>query len=231
MYHSIDLMPRSTVMLSMHVPPSRFSNQMFILKKLGYKGLSIKELIPYLKGDKKGKVVGITFDDGYKNNLINAAPILLKNNFSATCYIVHNSIGSTNTWDLDKKITQSQLMSETQVKEWINLGMDIGAHTNTHPDLTQLSESRAKQEIYECKSKLEDKFKITVTDFCYPFGKFDKSLCKMVEEAGYLSATSMLRGRVDDESNVFCLPRIPVNYHTLPHLFLAKLLTNYEDRR
>jgi peptidoglycan/xylan/chitin deacetylase (PgdA/CDA1 family) len=215
----------------MHVPPRRFLNQMLILKKLGYRGLSIKELLPYLCGEKKGKVVGITFDDGYKNNLSNAAPILLKYNFSATCYIVHNSIGSTNTWDLDQKITQSPLMSETEVKEWINLGMDIGAHTNTHPDLTKLSESRARQEIFECKIQLEDKFKTKVSDFCYPFGRFNKSLCRIVEEAGYLSATSMLRGRVDDDSNLFCLPRIPINYHTLPYLFLAKLLTSYEDRR
>jgi peptidoglycan/xylan/chitin deacetylase (PgdA/CDA1 family) len=49
-----------------------------LLKKLGYKGLNMTELQPYLTGKKQGKVVGITFDDGYKNNLIHALPILKK---------------------------------------------------------------------------------------------------------------------------------------------------------
>ena len=71
MYHSIESMPKSTVMRSLHVPPRRFKFQMWLLKILGYKGLSLKDLRPYLSGDLDGKVVGITFDDGYKNNLIN----------------------------------------------------------------------------------------------------------------------------------------------------------------
>ena len=48
MYHSIELMPKSTVMRSLHVPPRSFKLQMWILKILGYKGLSIRELKPYL---------------------------------------------------------------------------------------------------------------------------------------------------------------------------------------
>ena len=69
MYHSIESMPKSTVMRSLHVLPRQFKFQMWMLKMLGYKGLSLKKLKPYLDGDKFGKVVGITFDDGYQNNL------------------------------------------------------------------------------------------------------------------------------------------------------------------
>ena len=99
-------------MRSLHVLPRQFKFQMWMLKILGYKGLSLKKLKPYLDGDKFGKVVGITFDDGYQNNLVNAAPILVKYNFSATCYIVGESIGLSNKWDLDKGITQRPLMNE-----------------------------------------------------------------------------------------------------------------------
>ena len=65
MYHSIEAMPKSTVMRSLHVSPKRFEIQMWLLNMLGYKGLSMRELAPYLEGQKTGKVVGITFDDGY----------------------------------------------------------------------------------------------------------------------------------------------------------------------
>ena len=166
MYHSIELMPKKTVMRSLHVPPRRFQFQMWMLKILGYKALSLKNLKPYLDGEKHGKVVGITFDDGYRNNLINAAPVLTKYNFSATCYIVSESIGTSNTWDLDKGITQGALMNVDEINEWLNLRMDIGAHTKTHVDLTLVSEKQALIEIGDCKTELEKKFHVPVNDFC-----------------------------------------------------------------
>jgi len=231
MYHSIESMPKNTIMRSLHVPPTRFQFQMWMLKTLGYKALSLKKLKPYLDGDKIGKVVGLTFDDGYQNNLINAAPILMKYNFSATCYIVSKGLGLTNTWDLDKGITQRPLMTKNEIHEWLSLGMDIGAHTITHADLTSISREKAQKEIKDCKDELEFFFDVPVTDFCYPFGRFNKYVLNTVKESGFLSATTMQRGKVKYESNRFTLPRIPINHRTLPHLFLAKILTNYEDRR
>jgi len=231
MYHSIESMPKSTIMRSLHVPPRRFKFQMWILNLFGYKGLSIRELRPYLTGEKKGKVVGITFDDGYQNVLTNAAPILKKYNFTSTCYIVSNCIGSSNIWDSPNKITQRPLMSEMEVGSWIGLGMDIGAHTKNHIDLTSISKEEAKKEIGDCKIELERKYKVKVNDFCYPFGRFNKTISEITRDLGYLSATTMKRGKVNLESDIYTLPRIPINYRTLPHLFLIKLLTNYEDNR
>lgn len=230
MYHSIEKMPKSTVMRSLHVSPKRFGAQMWLLKMLGYRGLSMRELTPYLEG-KKGKVVGITFDDGYENNLINAAPILNKYNFSATCYLVSQRIGTFNTWDLDKGITQRPLMTQLQIKEWLNLGLDIGAHTRTHPLLENLSFNKAQEEIFNCKSELEQIFNVSIKDFCYPYGQFNQEHTNILKEAGYITATTMLRGRATFQSNKLTLPRIPITHHTLLHLFLAKILTKYEDRR
>jgi peptidoglycan/xylan/chitin deacetylase (PgdA/CDA1 family) len=231
MYHSIEAMPKSTVMRSLHVPPKRFKIQMWLLNMLGYKGLSMRGLTPYLEGKKTGKVVGITFDDGYQNNLINAAPVLKKYNFSATCYLVSQRIGTSNTWDLDKGITQRSLMTQSEIQAWLNLGLDIGAHTQTHPLLEELTEQQSQEEIFNCKTDLEQMFKVSIKDFCYPFGRFNEPLVNMIKEAGYITATSMNRGRATHKSNKLTLPRIPITHHTLPHLFLAKILTKYEDKR
>lgn len=211
MYHSIESMPKSTVMRSLHVSPNKFKFQMWMLHILGYKGLSIRKLKPYLYGEKKGKVVGITFDDGYQNNLTNAAPVLSKYNFSATCYIVSERIGCFNTWDLNKKITQRPLMTKNEINQWLELGMDIGGHTKTHKDLTKISIKEAQKEIRDCKNSLEETFNISITDFCYPFGCFDDMVSAMVKDSGFLSATTMTRGRASSKSNMFRLPRIPVN--------------------
>ena len=230
MYHSISSMPRSTVMRGLHVPLNRFKFQMFLLKLFGYKGVSISQLEPYLNG-KKGKVVGITFDDGYKNNLINAAPILKEYNFTATCYLVSNRIGSTNIWDISKGIPEIDLMDEFEIKKWIEMGMEIGAHTSSHADLNLLEDNEIRREIKDCKSSLESLFNVEINDFCYPYGHFNNEVVKFVKKTGFMTATTMLRGRANEKTNMLKLPRIPITHHTLPHLFVAKLFTSYEDKR
>jgi peptidoglycan/xylan/chitin deacetylase (PgdA/CDA1 family) len=231
MYHSIENASKETVMRGMHVPPKRFKFQMWLLKLLGYKGLSMRDLKPYLSGKKTGKVVGITFDDGYRNNLENAAPILNKYGFGATCYIVSDCLGMSNVWDLKKGIDQKPLMSEAQVREWLSNGLDIGGHTKTHADLSVTDNNVSLQEIEQCRHDLERKFNIDIVDFCYPFGRYNKNTLEIVNKAGYQTATTMIRGSTQLVNNPLELKRIPVTHHTLPHLFLVKLLTNYENRR
>jgi peptidoglycan/xylan/chitin deacetylase (PgdA/CDA1 family) len=192
----------------------------------------MKELHPYLIGKKKGRVVGITFDDGYRNNLECAAPVLKKYGFSATCYIVSDKVGKTNEWDLEQGIPQKALMSEEEVLLWIKEGMDIGCHTRNHVDLSAVNNELAVYEIKQSKIDLEDRFHIDITDFCYPFGGYNLlSTVELVKEAGFLTATTMKRGRSSMVSSLLELPRIPVTHHTLPHLFIMKILSNYEDRR
>ena len=79
---------------------------MAMLRWLGFQGLSMRDLEPYLDGRQQGKVVGITFDDGYLNNLQHALPILRKHGHTATCYAVSHLIGQTNRWDEDRKSTR-----------------------------------------------------------------------------------------------------------------------------
>ena len=122
-YHQISEAPlKGSPFRSLYVTPKAFARQMAWLKFLGYTGLSMGGLLPYLRGEKVGKVVGITFDDGYKNNLTNALPILIKNNFSSTCYAVSGLLGKTNMWDQSIGIAQTSLMSEVEIGQWVNAG-------------------------------------------------------------------------------------------------------------
>jgi peptidoglycan/xylan/chitin deacetylase (PgdA/CDA1 family) len=103
MYHQIDEPPpRGTMLRGLIVAPSSFAWQMKMLRLMGYTGLSMRELEPYLAGEKRGRVVGITFDDGYQNNLKHALPILKANGFTGTCYGVSRMVGGTNSWDAGK---------------------------------------------------------------------------------------------------------------------------------
>jgi len=230
MYHSIGDMPKGTTMRSLHVPPKRFHFQMRMLQWLGYRGLSMGELLPYLRGEKNGKVVGITFDDGYRNNLIEALPVLKQFGFSATCYIISQQVGGVNQWDLKKGIPKNPLMNENEIGNWITEGMEIGSHTQNHVRLTQCSRATAVKEIAQSRSDLEEQFGIPVHHFCYPWGDYNNSIQQITSDAGYITATTTQRGRSTHHANLLALPRVPITHYTIPHLFLMKILSRYEDK-
>lgn len=232
MYHQIDTPPaRGTPMRGMTVAPASFAAQMRLLRVLGYRGLSMPDLLPYLRGEKSGKVVGITFDDGYLNSLDHALPILRKQGFSATCYAVSQRLGRRNDWDEALGVPQKPLMNANQLRQWVEAGMDIGAHTRNHVDLTRLSDYEAGREIAECKYELEAATGAPVRHFCYPYGRHTARHAELAREAGYETATTVRRGRARVEDDLFELPRVLVAKSTHLAQFAAKLFTRYEDRR
>ncbi len=231
MYHQIDEPPpRGTALRGLIVAPSSFAWQMRMLRLLGYKGLSMRDLEPYLHGEQQGKVVGITFDDGYQNNLVHALPALKANGFTATCYGVSSMVGGTNAWDAGK-VAQKPLMTRQDWLAWHGDGMDVGSHTQTHVNLTELSDEAARQQIVQSKVELQEMLDAEVRHFCYPYGWFKPEHEDMVRAAGYVTATSTRRGRVQASDNPYALNRIMVARATHPLQFFMKVTTAYEDKR
>jgi peptidoglycan/xylan/chitin deacetylase (PgdA/CDA1 family) len=232
MYHQIDMPPaRGTPLRGLIVAPSSFAWQMAMLKVLGYQALSMRDLEPYLAGEKQGRVVGITFDDGFQNNVQHALPVLLKHGFTATCYAVSQAIGGTNRWDLQLGIVQKPLMTAEDWKQWLKSGMEIGSHTRNHANLNELSREQAIAEIKGSKDDLEATFACKVRHFCYPYGWFSEGHKQLVQDAGYITATTTRRGKVTVPADLFALKRVMVARATHLGLFAVKVLTEYEDRR
>jgi peptidoglycan/xylan/chitin deacetylase (PgdA/CDA1 family) len=231
MYHQIDAPPpRGTSLRGLIVAPSSFAWQMKMLRVLGYQGLSMRDLEPYLRGEKAGKVVGLTFDDGYQNNVENALPVLQRNGFTATCYGVSDLIGGTNAWD-HGKVAEKQLMTRQDWRTWQDAGMDVGSHTRSHAKLTALSTEQARDEIVRSKQELEHVIGGEVRHFCYPYGWYSPEHAAMARDAGYASATTTHRGRVHSGDDPYTLRRIMVARATNPIQFFMKIATAYEDRR
>lgn len=231
MYHQIDEPPpRGTSLRGLTVAPYSFAWQMRMLRLLGYSGLSMRDLEPYLHGELTGKVVGITFDDGFQNNLHHALPALQKNGFTATCYGVSSLVGGYNIWDAGK-VAEKPLMTQQDWLAWHGAGMDVGSHTQTHANLTELTAEQAREQIAVSKDQLQQLIGAEVRHFCYPYGWFTTEHQEMVRAAGYITATSTRRGRVRPSDNPYALNRIMVARATNPFQFLMKVSTNYEDRR
>lgn len=232
MYHQIEAAPpKGAPFRSLYVSPGAFARQMAFLSLLGYRGLSMSALMPYLKGELTGKVVGITFDDGYLNNLTNALPVLSRHGFSSTCYAVSQQLGKTNEWDFEAGIAQTPLMNASHLRQWLAGGQEVGAHTRHHARLTQADVSTCMEEISLCKSELEGMMDSPVQHFCYPYGDYTADHVAMARAAGFESVTTTQRSRCQAQEDMMQLPRVPVVRSTSLPLLWLKVATRYEDRR
>lgn len=231
-YHQIAAAPpKGSPFRSLYVAPGSFARQMAWLDRLGYLGLSMTALQPYLNGKKSGKVVGITFDDGYLNNLSHALPVLTKHGFSSTCYAVSGLLGKTNIWDVGVGIAQTLLMNEAQLRQWVSAGQEIGSHTHQHIDLTVSEKDKCSLEISLGKSELEAVLNHSIEHFCYPYGRYQLEHTKMVSDRGFMTATTTQRSRCHPQTDMLQLPRVPVLRSTSLPVFWLKIATAYEDRR
>lgn len=231
-YHQIAIAPpKGSPFRSLYVAPDAFARQMSWLKRLGYTGLSMSALLPYLRGEQAGKVVGITFDDGYQNNLAHALPALLKQGFSSTCYAVSGLLGETNVWDEALGIAQTPLMNEEELRQWVMAGQEVGSHTHGHIDLTLADDQAARGEIANGKTGLETVIGQPVRQFCYPYGHYEARHVEMASELGFAAATTTQRSRCHAGMEMLKLPRVPVLRSTSLPVFWLKIATGYEDRR
>lgn len=231
-YHQTGQPPRRGVPVrTLVLPPWRFALQLRMLKALGWTGLSMRDLEPYLRGERTGKVFGITLDDGYVNNFEHALPVLRSLGFTATSFIVTSQIGGSNVWDHGIGAEPARLMDLPQLRAWHDAGMDLGAHTRNHVDLTTCDDATARDEIVGSKHDLEDLLGIEVRSFCYPYGEHRIEHAEMVRQAGYATATTIVSTRARQGDDPARLPRISVHlYDRLPRV-IAQVTTDYEDWR
>jgi peptidoglycan/xylan/chitin deacetylase (PgdA/CDA1 family) len=219
-YHSI-----SDEQSSISISTNIFEKQIIFLKKLSYETVNFDEIDP----NKKNQII-LTFDDGYKDILINALPILKKYNFKATCFFVTNLIGKNNNWDNKKENYKiKELMNPDDIKKWYENGMSVQSHSHNHLDLTKLSNMEIINELEYSKKYLKEKFNIKSDVFCYPFGKVNRNVYEITKKI-YKNAVTTNRSRYNiNKHNRILIPRIDMGKKiSLIKLYL-KLKTFYED--
>ncbi|WP_263915554.1 polysaccharide deacetylase family protein [Achromobacter sp. 79A6] len=232
MYHQIgEPNPKGTPFRGLTVHPDDFARQMRWMRFLGYRGLSMRDVMPYVRGERRGKVFGITFDDGYRNVVQNAMPVLDKLGFTATNYLVANQFDGGNVWDAKIGIPHSPLMTIEEMRQWAASGHEVGSHTLDHVHLPEMTPDEARRQMVESKDVLEQALGAPVTAFCYPYGDHGPEHLVMAREAGYDNATLTKRGLANASDDPFGLPRVTVSRSTGIFRFLQKCLTGYEDKR
>jgi len=120
--------------------------------------------------------VAITFDDGYRDNLRVAAPILLAHGMPFTVYVATRFVRERHP----------DFLSPEEIRELAALpGATIGAHGDTHMPLAGCDDRTLAAELADSRSYLEDLTGRAVTTMSYPHGSVDRRVRDAVEAAGY----------------------------------------------
>lgn len=202
-YHRIDDEPHRSC-----VPTRAFAEQMALLRREGFHVLPLPAVRAHLdaKRDFPERSVVVTFDDGFADNYTNAFPVLQKEEIPATVFLTVDYIGTDELPVLRDRRGVPPLRWE-QVEEMARHGVDLGAHTLTHPNLTTLDDESLRHEVAESGRQIRERTGFEPRTFCYPRGDFDARVKDAVREAGYELACTTMPGCVTRDTHPFSLRR------------------------
>lgn len=222
MYHSFD---RADLGDRYVMSQRSFARQMRALKLLRCRVIGYSELARALRSGPPPprRAVVITIDDGYRDNLEIAAPILRRHGFPATIYLVSDRLGGENDWDDEGAVCGRPLLSVAELGELREGGIEFGAHTRNHRPLPELSDGDVVEEIAGSRRELEPVLGEAVKSFAYPYGLRDERAVSAVAEAGYDSACSTHPEPARLDADPFQVPRIEVRAGDSLRRFLVKL--------
>lgn len=214
----------------MYVDLDFFDKQIKFLKKF-YNFVSEKNITEALENGLSlpNYSIWITFDDGYKDNYINAYPILKKYNIPATFFVTTGYINQTSM--PSGECNEPYFMSWEELKEVSGNNIPTGAHTASHRILSGLSDAELEKEIIESKNEIEQRLGRKVISFAYPRGKksdyIPEKCVPILKKANFKLAVSTIGGfnRIRRNNNCFNFRRIGLSYNDSLNFFRFKLAT------
>jgi peptidoglycan/xylan/chitin deacetylase (PgdA/CDA1 family) len=206
------------------VAPDDFRRQMEALLRTGTRIVSLTDALEALDARSDEPLLCVTFDDGYRDNLDHAIPVLRQFGIPATIFVATGlSAGTTRTyWYREGR--EPPLLSFDELAE-IDCDplFDIGSHSRTHPALPELPDAAAWEEIAGSKNELEERLGHPVIAFAYPAGLHSPRDRRLVGEAGYLAALTTEPGPNHPAQPREALHRMFIDGRDTLRMFEAKL--------
>ena len=199
LYHHVAISPIES---QYYVHPDQFAEQMAALEAWGYTPIPLSLLVKAITegANLPPKPVVISFDDGRLDVYENAFPIMEEYGFQGVFYILSGGLGDEGLVGVD------------ELQEMAAAGWEIGSHSQSHADLSKITEGASYREVVDSRAALEEALGLPVKSFAYPFGTITDAAGKQVHIAGYESAVGL--GYTDSQGpgNLFYLQRRPISW-------------------
>src|SRR5438876_9030014 len=215
MYHKVNDVPNNR----MSMPVSLFDEQMAQLRELGYRVVDLDAVIGHYRAGEplpEGAVL-ITFDDGYRDNLVNAAPVLARHAYPAVQFVPIAYVGDSQPLPHERYLSAHGVHNPTvdwvEIRELELYGVRVESHGISHKPLAELELDEAAREIAISKLKLEERLGRPVRAFSYVKGSeahYKQVHLSLVRQAGYDVAFTAVSGANTPSSDPLQLRRYNV---------------------
>jgi peptidoglycan/xylan/chitin deacetylase (PgdA/CDA1 family) len=181
--------------------------------------VKVVPLARIVEHDDSADAVAITFDDGFQNFHVHAAPLLRELRMPATVFVVADHVGRDNAWKdapaSGPNVPRLALMSWDAVGQAREVGVEIGAHTRRHRDLATVRGADLEDEVAGCVERIAAEIGERPTSFAYPYGSVSDDVVTVVRDVFQRACTTELRF-LSPADDVALLPRLDMFYFRDP---------------
>jgi peptidoglycan/xylan/chitin deacetylase (PgdA/CDA1 family) len=178
------------------VAPAQLESQLQNVLGRGYTGATFHDAVHSPPGP---KTVAVTFDDAYRSVIELAHPIMSRLGVPGTVFVPTSFTGTEvpMTWPgIDHWIGgphEEELlpMSWEELATLASAGWEIGAHTRTHPHMTQLDDDALAEELQASRRDCEANLGLPCRSFAYPYSDEDERVVTATGEAGFTAAGTL----------------------------------------
>jgi peptidoglycan/xylan/chitin deacetylase (PgdA/CDA1 family) len=180
--------------------PDDLRRHIAALRRWGYELLTFSDWAQRVSARDAAGCAALTFDDGFADNLHALVPLLDELQAAATVFVVSGWLGQPHP-----NTEHARILDADEVRALRDAGVEIGAHTVSHPNLEPLDEEAAYRELRTSRDALEDLLGQAVTTVAYPFGRASVATLAAARRAGFTAACRALG--LGDWSDPVDLPR------------------------
>lgn len=186
-----------------YVSEGKLETVLRYIAEYDYHPLFLSEYIHYLQEKRLPKnAIVLTFDDGARNFLTHAFPLLKKYGVKSNIMIM-TGVGGKN------------YLSDEEIVNLYGSGLvEFQSHTRYHQYLTRIPAAEAREELFSSKEHLEDLLGYSIEAIAYPFGLYDDDIISLAEDVGYKIGMTIRAGKEQMTSRPFELFRYNVTETT-----------------
>jgi peptidoglycan/xylan/chitin deacetylase (PgdA/CDA1 family) len=179
-YHGVVDFPLHAPLSWLFVRPVDLRRHIEKLQEWGHELVTFGELATRAAAGDAGNCVALTFDDGVADEGEGLLSTMRATGATGTVFAVSGWLGRPCPY-----APTTQIATAAELLELAEAGIEIGAHTVTHPDLTRLSYEEARRELEQSKVELEEILERPVTVAAYPFGRATAETRQACRDAGF----------------------------------------------